>query len=144
MSKVDKVMDRRTMLRTAGLAGIGGVLAPTALAPAQSVPGQPGAQTPPLCTAGSIPSDLLPPPEPAGLSRNAPGTLVDNRYRITYERSVPATVGVLTQHFAALSERNLEGIADTLHYPFAAHENFANNWPNAINFLKRFPRSKRL
>jgi len=131
---------RRDLLRTAGLIGVAGTAA-SAMAQGQSQAGGATGATPPLCTAGSIPADLVQPPEPEGLSRNAPGTLVDNRYPITFERSVPATVAVLTQHFKALLERNLEGIADTMHYPFASHEQYANHWPMVVHTREEFFKS---
>ena len=121
-------IDRRRLLRSAGLLGVAGLAAPAAaLAQTQS-------STPPLCTTGSLPSDLLPPPAPK-LNK---GDLVDNRFRITYERSIPATVNVLTQHFAALSERNLGGIADTLHFPFAVHEQFTIRMPVVVRTRDQF------
>ena len=122
-------LQRRELLRRAGLLGAAGLAAPVA-AFAQARP----ATTAPLCTAGSLPSDLLPPPAP----KLGKGDLVDNRFRITYERSIPATVSVLTQHFAALSERNLAGIADTLHFPFAVHEQFSIRMPAVVRTRDQF------
>lgn len=118
---------RREVLRAAGLLGVAGLAAP-ASALAQS-------PTPPPCSAAALPTDLQPPPTPPGLKK---GDLVDNRFRITYERSVPATVTVLTQHFAALSERNLAGIADTLHFPFAVHEQFSIRMPAVVRTREQF------
>ena len=120
-------VNRREWLRTAGMLGVAGLAAPaTAFAQAPATP---------LCVAGSVPGDLVPPPAPKGLKR---GDLVDNRFRITYERSIPATVTVLTQHFAALSERNLAGIADTLHFPFAVHEQFSIRMPVVVKTRDAF------
>lgn len=48
--------------------------------------------------------------------------MLDNRFQVTYERSIPQGLNVLMQYFTALSERNLKGIADVLHYPFASVE----------------------
>ncbi len=124
---------RRQFLRGAGLLGVAGFAAPVA-AFAQARPNATTAAAAPLCTAGSLPSDLLPPPAPK-LNK---GDLVDNRFRITYERSIPATVTVLTQHFAALSERNLAGIADTLHFPFAVHEQFTIRMPVVVRARDQF------
>ena len=123
-------VQRRELLRRAGLLGAAGLAAPVA-AFAQA---RPASATTPLCTAGSLPSDLLPPPSP----KLGKGDLVDNRFRITYERSIPATVTVLTQHFAALSERNLAGIADTLHFPFAVHEQFSIRMPVVVKTRDEF------
>lgn len=124
---------RREILRAGGMLGVAGLAGP-AVALAQPQP----AATPALCSAASLPTDLEPPPSPAGLNK---GDLVDNRFRITYERSVPATVSVLTQHFAALSERNLAGIADTLHFPFAVHEQFSIRMPVIVRTREQFMES---
>lgn len=121
------IVHRRDLLRAAGMLGVAGLAGP-ASALAQS-------PTPALCAAASLPTDLQPPPAPAGLEK---GDLVDNRFRITYERSVPATVTVLTQHFAALSERRLAGIADTLHFPFAVHEQFSVRMPVVVRTRDQF------
>src|SRR5580692_761097 len=59
------------------------------------------------------------PQAPAGLG---PRAMVDNRFPVTYATSVPRGVSLVTQYFVALSERNLKGIADLLHFPFAAFE----------------------
>lgn len=66
------------------------------------------------------PQDAQDPQAPKGLKPNAE---LDPRYRVTYERSVPAAVEVITQHFAALSERNLKALAETMQFPFASVEN---------------------
>ena len=125
----DVNIERRALLRTAGLLGVAG-LAPPAVpfTLAQSAAS-------PLCVAASLAADLEPPMAPAGLNK---GDLVDNRFRITYERSIPATVAVLTQHFAALSERNLAGIAETLHFPFAVHEQFSMRMPVVVRARDQF------
>ncbi len=71
--------------------------------------------------------------------------MLDNRYRVTYERSVPAAMSVITQHFAAISERNLDGIAETMHFPFAIYEQWAIRMPVIVKtkdaFIKRQPAS---
>jgi hypothetical protein len=46
----------------------------------------------------------------------------DYRFPMTYETSVPEGMRLLTQYFAALSRRDLEGMAQTLHYPFVTFE----------------------
>jgi hypothetical protein len=60
--------------------------------------------------------NLTPPP---GMS---PRGIPDLRFPICYEESVPAAVGVMTQYFAALSQRDLKGMAQTLHFPFGTFE----------------------
>ncbi|MBY0496659.1 MAG: hypothetical protein K2Y23_20830 [Cyanobacteria bacterium] len=120
-------IDRRALLRTAGLLGVAGVMPPAV----SSARAQGSAS--PMCVPASMPADLATPPAPAGLNSD---DLVDNRFRITYERSIPATVAVLTQHFAALGERNLAGIADTLHFAFAVHEQFSIRMPVVVRRLR--------
>ena len=59
------------------------------------------------------------PQAPQGLG---PRGMVDNRFPLTYQHSVPQGVRVLMQFFQALSERNLKGIADVMHFPFVSFE----------------------
>ncbi len=83
--------------------------------------------------------DAQDPQAPKGLKPNAQ---LDPRFRITYERSVPAAIEVITQHFAALSERNLKALAETMHFPFATVENVETvvvKTPE--DFIARAPRS---
>lgn len=56
---------------------------------------------------------------PLGLKPNA---MLDGRFPISFETSVPQGTKVLTQYFAALSRRDLRGMARTLHFPFASYE----------------------
>ena len=48
--------------------------------------------------------------------------MVDNRFPVTWETSVPKGIEILTQFFTALSRRDLKGIADVMHFPFATFE----------------------
>jgi hypothetical protein len=59
------------------------------------------------------------PPKPAGLGAMG---LPDARFPMTYETSVPAAVGLLTQYFKALGQRDLKALSKTMHYPFASYE----------------------
>jgi hypothetical protein len=98
--------DRRTFMRAA----VGGLAAATSLVPAalgesRRVPGQ-----------ASEGSELQTPP---GLNPNA---MLDSRFRITYQNSIPEGMKVITQHFAALCRRDVHALADTLHYPFGIYE----------------------
>jgi len=51
-----------------------------------------------------------------------PRAMVDNRFPVTYQTSVTEGVRVLTQFFVALSQRDLKGIADLIHFPFVSFE----------------------
>lgn len=59
------------------------------------------------------------PQKPIGLGAMG---LPDARFPMTYETSVPAAVGVLTQHLKALSQRDLKALSKTMQYPFASYE----------------------
>src|SRR5204863_1071698 len=56
---------------------------------------------------------------PKGLGRRA---MVDQRFPVAYQTSMPQGVSCLTQFFVALSERNLKGMADVMHFPFGSFE----------------------
>ena len=97
--------NRRDFIKSAAAAGLVGAagLTPTLGQSAAVVP-QGGVQDPQA---------------PPGL---APNALLDARFPLTYETSVPEGVKVLTAYFAALSRRDLRQMADTLHFPFASYE----------------------
>lgn len=52
----------------------------------------------------------------------APLGMLDQRFPITYQDSVPHAVRVITDYFAALSRRDVPGMAECLHFPFASYE----------------------
>jgi hypothetical protein len=56
---------------------------------------------------------------PAGLG---PRAMLDNRFPVTYSESVPKACQVLVGYFTALSQRDLRGMAEYLHFPFATFE----------------------
>ena len=55
-------------------------------------------------------------PRPATLRQ---GAQLDSRFRVSFAAAVSNGFRLVTDYFTALSERNLEGIASTLHFPFA-------------------------
>lgn len=73
----------------------------------------------PTLSAAALQEAAVDPPKPAGLGAMG---LPDARFPMTYETSVPAAVGVLTQHFKALSQRDLNALSKTMQYPFASYE----------------------
>ena len=91
---------------TGASAGLLGALALAAPATAQQ-------------TTGSRSTQAQDPQAPASLG---PHAMVDNRFPLTYETSVPEGVRVLMQYFAVLSRRDLKGMADVLHFPFVSIE----------------------
>src|SRR6185437_11156216 len=90
---------RRDFIRGAAVAGLLG------LAPAVSV--------------AAPESNVEDPQKPAGLGSMG---MLDGRFPIMYEDSLPASMGVLTQYFKALSQRDLNALSKTVHYPFASYE----------------------
>ncbi len=99
--------DRRNFMKSAAAAGLLGA------AGVVSALGQPvqAAQQ-----AETAEPNLMPPP---GMS---PRGIPDLRFPICYKESVPAAVGVMTQYFAALGQRDLKGMAEMLHFPFGTFE----------------------
>jgi hypothetical protein len=67
----------------------------------------------------AVPPQANNPAPPVGLG---PHAMLDGRYAITFEDSVPEGVRVLMAHFKALSQRDIKGVADTLHFPFGTVE----------------------
>lgn len=59
------------------------------------------------------------PATPAGLH---PLGQPDARFSVSFESSVPEAMRLLSEYFVALSRRDLEGMARTLHFPFASVE----------------------
>lgn len=94
--------DRRTFLAVASASLLGGaaLLAPSAAAE----DGIPGA------TEIARPKDL------------GPRGMIDNRYPVTFAECVPKACQVITGYFTALSQRDLKGMAEYMHYPFAMFE----------------------
>jgi hypothetical protein len=99
----NSLVDRRNFIKAAGV--IGTVGAASLLGAATTVAAE--AQT----------ADEF--PKPKGLG---PKGLLDARFPVTYQKSVPAAVKVVTQFFIALSQRDLKAMAETLHFPFASYE----------------------
>ncbi len=66
--------------------------------------------------AAAVPQDF---PTPAGLR---PLAQLDARFPVNYAESVPNAMRLLTEFFGALAARDLEGLAGTLHFPFASVE----------------------
>jgi hypothetical protein len=94
--------DRRSFIKAAGVVGAVGMTSMLASA----------AQAPTEAAGGEL-------EKPKGLG---PMGLLDSRFSMTYENSVPTAVKVLTDYFQALGERNLKGMTDVLHFPFGSYE----------------------
>jgi len=98
--------DRRNFMKSAATAGLLGA------AGGVSALGRPSRAQ----QSATAEPDLKPPP---GLS---PRGIPDLRFPMCYKESVPAAVGVMTQYFAALSQRDLKGMAEMLHFPLGTFE----------------------
>ena len=98
--------DRRDFLMGAAAAGVLGAAGMTPeLAAAQPQPAQQ--------------ATVEDPKAPAGLGKTA---VPDLRFPLCYEAPVTEGVRILTQHFAALSRRDIKAVAQTLHFPFGTYE----------------------
>jgi len=64
-------------------------------------------------------ADLAQASPPEGLRD---GAMLDGRFPVSFEASVPAAMAVLTAHFTAIARRDLAALAATLHFPFAIYE----------------------
>lgn len=58
-------------------------------------------------------------PKPANLR---PGAQLDSRYPVSFAEPVSEGLRLVIAFFTAMSQRNIEGVADTLHFPFAIYE----------------------
>lgn len=61
--------------------------------------------------------------------------LLDQRYPVPYQTSIPAAVKVITDYFAALSRRDLQGMAELCHFPFATFEGTTVTVVNSVDEL---------
>jgi len=102
--------DRRDFLKGATVGVIGTLAATSMTSPTSAM-----AQIPAMAHQ----SQAQDPQRPKALGRRA---MVDQRFPVTYQTSIPQGVSILTQFFVALSERNSKGIADLLHFPFGSWE----------------------
>jgi hypothetical protein len=79
-------------------------------------------------------------PAPAGIR---PGGMLDGRFSVSYKNAVPEAMRLVTNYFASFSDRDMEAVASTLHFPYATFErheplvyatekDFLNNPPPSI------------
>jgi hypothetical protein len=121
-------IDRRRFLERTGASGVlaaigGGLLVPeTQLYAAQATP----------------PGDFA---TPRGL---LPGGQSDSRFPVSFTAAVTQGLRLVVEYFTALNQRDVAGIAKTLHFPFAIYENveplvyksadeFVGNPPPSLN-----------
>lgn len=130
-------LDRRGFVKAAGAAGFVGAVGPIAYGP--SLPPESTA----IPTFGPQEAEDFPRPE--GL---LPGGQLDSRFPVSFRDSVKQALNLMMDYYTALNERNAEGIADTLHFPFAINEDieplvyqnareFVSNPAPTLNFTDR-------
>src|SRR5580698_8406110 len=84
--------DRRAFIKGAAASMLGAVaISGAAAQPADAAPQMADSEDPKI---------------PAGLKRPA---MLSSKYTVSYEKSVPAAMGVMTEYFAALSRRDQKG-----------------------------------
>jgi hypothetical protein len=123
-------VDRRDFLQTVGMAGaigaVSGLGAPRP--PEQARPAQ----------ASGGPAEF---PKPDGVRA---GGQLDSRFPVSFAIPVSQGLRLVTEYFTALNQRDVEGIARTLHFPFAIYEDiepvvvqtaadFVSNPPASLN-----------
>jgi hypothetical protein len=115
MREDDARADRRSFMQGAAAGAAAGlVMGAVGVAPvvaAASEPAKPTAQ------GRIVVGDLHAPPAPPDMRYR-----LDQRYPVSYQKSMPAGVQVLMNYFAALSQRDLDGMAEQCHFPFASFE----------------------
>ena len=95
---------RRAFLQTVGMAGAAGISAARVAAQARAA--QPAIG----------PAEFA---KPDGLR---PGGQLDSRFAVSFAAPVSQGLRLVTEYFTALNQRDVEGIARTLHFPFAIYE----------------------
>ena len=106
-------MDRRRFVRTVGAAGIAGALGSVGgTLPASAQTSSPARSPQPDAGAADF-------SKPANLK---PGAQLDSRFPVSFAEPVTQSFRLVTEYFTALSQRNLDALARTLHFPFAINE----------------------
>lgn len=70
-----------------------------------------------VLSRGSFAAGDFPQPE-----KLLPGGQLDSRFPVSFSQSVSEGLRLVVAYFTALSQRDLNAIADTLHFPFAIYE----------------------
>jgi hypothetical protein len=69
------------------------------------------------------------------------GAMLDGRFPVAFEASVPTAMQVVMAHFTAIARRDAKAVAATLHFPFAIYEGVqADTFESARAFLDAPPR----
>ncbi len=107
---MSETIDRRRFVQTVGAVGMGAVGSLVAADGAQAGQTRPAPQR----TGGA--DDF---PKPAGLRA---GAQLDSRFPVSFATPVSEGMRLMVEYFTALSQRDVAGIARTLHFPFAIYE----------------------
>lgn len=101
-----RTLDRREFVKAAGAAGVMGTV------------GSFAASSPSVSSAPRLfqEMDFA---QPEGLQ---PGAQSDSRFPVSYRDPVTEGLRLTMDYFSALNQRDINGIADTLHFPFAINE----------------------
>lgn len=75
-----------------------------------------------LASALAAPGASANPQQASQNSGQSQANATDCRSTGSFQDSVPQSTKVLSQYFQALSERNLDGMAQLMHFPFLTHE----------------------
>ncbi len=130
----ESIADRRKFLKGAAVTGVVGAVAPTVFGQtataAQSGTGLETREQLRQDMMAGIEDDIKKDLEmraqstqeiPTPKTLRAPGML-DGRFSAYYKTSVPQAMGLLTNYFAAYNDRDMQAVADTLHFPYATYE----------------------
>jgi hypothetical protein len=105
-SENDTQAERRSFMKGAAAAGLlGAIGVSSTMARAAEAAPQAGAVDPQKPSSGLHPQGQL-----------------DARFPVTFEATIPQAMSVITEYFAALNRRDLQGMVRTLHFPFATYE----------------------
>jgi hypothetical protein len=87
------------------------------------------ARAEPLMAAHGAKSELA---RPQGMH---PLGQLDARFAVSFETTVPTSLALLARYFNTLATRDLEGLADLMHFPFATYEGTA---PDVVETREAF------
>lgn len=101
-------LDRRRFVKTVGVVGAMGAVG--------ALEGPSSSTTGVASAAAQQAGDFARPP---GLR---PGAQSDSRFPVSFAEPVSEGLRLVMEYFTALNQRDIQGIADTLHFPFAINE----------------------
>ena len=110
-------LDRRGFVRTVGAVGAVGAVGSLS---ASSLAAAPRTATPPVASPTTpTPQQAGDFAQPAGIR---PGGQSDSRFPVSFAEPISQSLRLVMDYFTALNQRDIQGIADTLHFPFAINE----------------------